>query len=108
MAGCGPKNTKKKKKKKEERHKSTNLLSSWAPKLLQVGRGTCHPVSETWLLSTGAELKMQKQSFGQRRKELYCFARQRRPLQAGALKTVAPLGENRKGSYSLGEWKTGP
>ena len=35
------------------------------------------------------------------KKSLYCFARQRRPQQANALKTVPPLGETRRWAYSF-------
>ena len=35
------------------------------------------------------------------KKSLYCFARQRRPQQANALKTVPPLGETRGGLTAL-------
>ena len=66
-----------------------------------------HPeaVAETQPLSTRSEKKKQRQSFGQRRKKknsFYCFARQRRPPQANALKTIPPLEENRKWFYSWG------
>jgi len=52
---------------------------------------------------------MQRQSLGKRekKKNLYCFARQRRPQQANALKTVPSTGRLGRG-FIVSEWKIGP
>ena len=48
-------------------------------------------------------MEMQRQSLGEgERSSFYCFARQRRPQQASALKTVPSLGDSRKVFSSLG------
>jgi len=45
--------------------------------------------------------------WGEGGREVYCFARQRGPQQANALKTVLPLEGFRRWLYSLGSGKYG-
>lgn len=60
-------------------------------------------VAEIWPLSTSAELK-HRESLGKREKDsFYCFARQRRPQQANALKTVPSIGKKYEDFYSKKE-----
>ena len=55
-------------------------------------------------LSTSAELKCRDGVLGKGEKDsLYCFARQRKPQQANALKTVSSNGKNCEEFYSKKE-----
>ena len=66
----------------------------------------CTGVAETRLLFTGAKKKSGDRVLGEVEKNsFYCFARQRRPQQAYALKTV-PFFEREKDEVR--EWETGP
>ena len=56
-------------------------------------------VAKTQPLFTDAEQKHGDRVLGEVEKSsFYCFARQKRPQEASALKTVPSLGKNRKGS----------